>query len=328
VVGWDGRWEECAAALAPPGSDRARVVQTNGARCIVHGPQGRRSIDGHGLVVGDWVLLDDGRPILLERRTALTRKSAGRTSSETTLAVNMDVVLVAEPLDPTPKLGRIERMLTLVRSSGAAPVVVLTKYDRGSDVDVEEVRKVAVGVPVVAISAATGENLDALRRELSDARTFVVVGPSGAGKSTLVNTLAGTSLVTAQTRADGRGRHTTSRSELVVLPGTGVLIDTPGIRSIGMPSAIDLDMTFADLVELAPLCRFADCSHRHEPGCALIQAVDSGAVEARRLRSFLDLSEESERQSARAASRRSTERFETRRRERTRREIMRLKGRD
>ena len=196
--------------------------------------------DGHG---GDWLEIGeraDGAPhvaLVRDRRTALVRDTAGATSDVQTLAANVDVVLVAEHLDPDPSLGRIERLLTLAWRSGARPVVVLTKADLVPDPDgmAAEVAGVAIGVDVHVVSAVRGDGLEPLRALLGPGLTLVVVGPSGAGKSTLVNALAGSEVMaTAERRSDGRGRHTTTHRELVVLPGGAVLIDTPGLRGVGL----------------------------------------------------------------------------------------------
>lgn len=263
--------------------------------------------------VGDGVLLGthpDGTPALhalTARRTAVVRDGPDRTSREQVLAANVDVVLVVEHLDPDPSLGRVERLLTLAWRSGATPVVVLTKADLVPDADgmADEVRAVAIGADVHAVSVTAGTGLDPLRALLGPGRTLVVVGPSGAGKSTLVNALAGADVMaTGDRRADGRGRHTTAHRELVPLPGGASLIDTPGLRGVGLVAdAASLDVAFADVADLAEACRFADCAHGTEPGCAVRAAVDDGTLPARRLDSWRRLAREAAYQERRADAR-------------------------
>lgn len=262
------------------------------------------------VAVGDVVRLDaeSGQvATVLPRRTALERDTAGRTSHVQVLAANVDVVLVVEHLDPDPDLGRVERLLTLAWRSGARPVVVLTKADLVPDPAgmAQDVATVALGVDVHAVSATTGDGLEPLRALLAPGVTLVAVGPSGAGKSTLVNALAGRGVMaTGERRADGRGRHTTSHRELVPLPGGAVLIDTPGIRAVGLVAdAQALDHTFADVAQLAQRCRFADCSHTTEPGCAVLAAVERGELDQRRFTSWRKLEREAAYQERRVDAR-------------------------
>ncbi|WP_298459289.1 ribosome small subunit-dependent GTPase A [uncultured Cellulomonas sp.] len=252
--------------------------------------------------VGDVVVVehDDDRPprltALLPRRTAIVRDSAGGSSRAQPLAANVDVVLVVEHLDPDPDLGRVERLLTLAWQSGGLPVVVLTKADVVPDPAgmAAEVAQAAPGADVYAVSATAGTGLDPVRALLAPGTTLVVVGPSGAGKSTLVNALAGTEVMaTGERRADGRGRHTTTHRELVALPGGALLIDTPGLRAVGLVADdTAVDATFADVTDLARRCRFADCAHRTEPGCAVQAALESGELPERRYASWQRLARE------------------------------------
>jgi ribosome biogenesis GTPase len=249
--------------------------------------------------VGDWAAF---RPAvqggddavlreLMERRTSFTRQASGEETIEQVLAANVDVVLLVNALDQRFSLRRVERYLTLGWQSGAQPVILLTKTDLCDDVDaaVAEAESVAFGVPVHAISAATGEGLDVLDRYLSANRTVALLGLSGAGKSTLVNRLIGEQrLRTQDVRDDGRGRHTTTHRELIPLPGGGVLVDTPGMRAVSLweGESGGLEQTFSDVQELAGQCRFADCKHEQEPGCAVIAAVAAGTLPADRLESY------------------------------------------
>jgi len=255
--------------------------------------------------VGDLVeLAGDAIGRVLTRRSVLVRDSAGRTSQTQVLAANVDVVLVVEHLDPEPDLGRIERLLTLAWSSGATPVVVLTKADLVPDPAVlaVDVAAVALGVDVHTVSVPDDLGLDAVRALLAAGVTFVMVGPSGAGKSTLANALAGSEVAaTGERRHDGRGRHTTTHRELIRLPGGALLIDTPGVRSVGLVADDDaLGQAFADIAELALSCRFADCSHTAEPGCAVRAALDSGELPERRYASWRKLEREARYQAIRA----------------------------
>lgn len=230
------------------------------------------------------------------RRTAVVRDSAGRTSHEQAVAANVDVVLVVEHVDPDPDPGRVERLLTLAWRSGAQPVVVLTKADLVPDPAgmAAQVAEVAIGVDVHVVSVLDGTGLEPVRALLAPGVALVAVGPSGAGKSSLVNALAGREVMTTHAvRADGRGRHTTTHRELVPLAGGAVLVDTPGVRGVGLVAAPEaLDATFADVAELAARCRFTDCEHVTEPGCAVLEALASGELPERRLLSWRKLQRE------------------------------------
>lgn len=253
------------------------------------------------LLVGDWVDVarsgaEASVTTVHPRVSVVSRASAGRTSDEHALVANVDVVVVIEPVDPEPSLGRIERLLVLAWSSGAEPLVVLTKTDLVSAVGdvVERVQSAAVGVDVLAVSAPSGEGLAELGERLGSGCSFVLLGPSGAGKSTLVNALAGSPLLqTAPVRGDGRGRHTTTHRELVELPNGSVLIDTPGLRAVGLVGDADaVDEVFTEIADLAQDCRFTDCAHQDEPDCAVKAAVEEGTLPERRLVSWRKLQRE------------------------------------
>jgi ribosome biogenesis GTPase / thiamine phosphate phosphatase len=262
--------------------------------------------------VGDWTAVrdwPDDRVTLeavLPRRTAIVRDSADRTSEGQVVAANVDVVVVVEHLDPDPDLGRIERLLVLAWGSGAQPVIVLTKSDLVPDPFGmrDEVAEVAPGVEILLASAVTGAGVDELGTLVRNGRTLALLGPSGAGKSTLTNRIAGVDLMpTGSVRArDGRGRHTTTHRELVVLPGRGVLIDTPGLRAVGLV-ADDAAVAgaFADVEALARECRFRDCAHMAEPGCAVLLAVAGGDLDEDRLARWHKLRREAALNAARRA---------------------------
>jgi ribosome biogenesis GTPase len=282
---------------------RGRVarVDRGGAQVAVGPRMVTIATSGESLLVGDWVELDvaSGEPRLVEvaqRTTVLSRQTADRTSGEQALVANVDVVMVVEPAWPSPSLGRIERLLVLAWASGAVPVVVLTKTDLHVDVAalLSDVASAAPGTDVVAVSAVTGDGVDALAALLGPGRTFVLLGPSGAGKSTLVNALAGQDvLTTGDVRGDGRGRHTTTHRELVTLPDGSLLIDTPGLRGVGVVGDLAaVDDVFSEIAELAEQCRFDDCAHDREPGCEVTTAVDDGRLPQRRLASWRKLQRE------------------------------------
>ena len=258
---------------------------------------GRLMYQSVEVAVGDWVGLGDGLiRSVLPRRSALVRQSAGLTSESQTLAANVDVAFVVTSIGPDIEPRRIERYLVMIWESGAVPEVVLTKADRYDDPwpFVAEVEAVALGVPVHVVSAVTGQGVDALRARLDGGVTAVLIGSSGVGKSTLVNRWVGREVMAVkETRDDDdEGRHTTTHRELIVLPGGGIVIDTPGIRELQLWDGGGLEDAFADVEELAAECRFNDCSHNSEPGCAVKAALVSGALTRERHASWLKLQRE------------------------------------
>lgn len=298
-------WPADAYPPAPPGMRPARITQQG--RGAWHGHDGAddlvlrarsRSLEPTP-VTGDWVLVSGEDPMdcwveaVLPRRSELARAEAGGRSAAQVLAANVDLVAICAAVDGV-NPRRVERELTAVWSSGATPVVVLTKSDLGEDGPAPELDAVCVGVEVVRVSSVTGEGLDRLRAVLGDGVTLALIGPSGVGKSTLVNALAGREvLATQRVRSDGKGRHTTTSRHLVPVPGIGVLLDTPGMREFAPWADEDaLAETFADIDELARDCRFSDCSHEHEPGCAVLAAADADEQIAARLASWRALQRE------------------------------------
>jgi ribosome biogenesis GTPase / thiamine phosphate phosphatase len=293
------------AAALEPGSFPARVSRVDRGACDVLTADGELRATYSGALkraaaedpvalpcVGDWVAISGEIQSVLPRRTSIVR--AGVTpgvSHGQVLAANVDLVYLAEPAIPEIDLGRIERLLALAWESGAQPIVLITKADLAT-VDLSEVEAVAPGVIVRAVSSLTGDGLDEVR--LRPGQTAVLLGKSGAGKSTLVNALAGTEVMPTQEirAADGRGRHTTVHRELLVLPDGGLIIDTPGLRSIGLYAEEGLSQVFSDVEDLAEHCRFHDCTHETEPGCAVMEAVEEGVLPERRLASWRKLQRE------------------------------------
>jgi len=263
--------------------------------------------------VGDYVRLAqlaDGRFVVddvLPRRTAITRASVSPGSSHRqVLAANVDLVAVAEPLDAAPNLSRVERLLALAWDSGATPVVVATKTDRAGDFLDRWLRDVSAAAPgvVVARTSARNDDVTELSSLVAPGVTVAIIGPSGVGKSSLVNALAGADVMaTQEIRADRRGRHTTVHRELHVLPDGSIVIDTPGLRTLGLADTESLEQVFSDLEALATACRFSDCEHRTEPDCAVLSAVEAGVLDDRRLRSWRKLQREAEYQARRADAR-------------------------
>ena len=293
------------ARVTAPGRGLHRLWTADGEGGEVTAPAAGRVLSGESVAVGDWVVLDTAGPVIravLPRRTALSRKVAGARSAEQVLAANVDTVFLITGLDGDFNLRRLERMAILAGASGAEPVVLLTKADLldRSELDerIAEVRSVVPGTPVHAVSALSDEGwgLDALELHLTPGRTVALLGSSGVGKSTLVNRLADAELLaTGAVRAsDDRGQHTTTHRELVRLPGGSLLIDNPGLREVQLwvEGEGAVAEAFPEIEALAEDCRFRDCTHQHEPGCAVVAAVESGELPAERLESLRGLERE------------------------------------
>lgn len=318
AYGWDGSWESAFAPYAAEGLLPGRVLRVDRGQCDVVTADGTvvradtAFVTPHDplrvICTGDWAVLEpvggDPRYVrtYLPRRTAFVRSASSKRSEGQILAANVDTAIIAVSLAGELDLGRVERFLALAWESGAVPVVVLTKADlvpdpTGLSYLVEDVAAVAPGAEVLSVSSHTGDGMDVLRAVVAGG-TSVLLGVSGAGKSTLANALAGadTMEVHAIRDVDGKGRHTTTTRNLLPLPGGGVLIDTPGLRGVGMWDAtVGVNQVFAEIEELAADCRFHDCAHGREPGCAVLAAVESGALPERRLESFRKLLRENQR---------------------------------
>lgn len=321
ALGWTDELEAAFTTYAERGFEPARVVAEHRGGYYVRSQRGDRLAHARGRLredeifggmpaVGDWVAVCDATgerfaiEALLPRHTKVSRKTPWLKAEEHILVANVDTVLLVTGLDQDFNPRRLERYLVAAWDSGADPVVVLTKLDVCDDLGkIAEAEAIAAGVPVLAMSNVTGEGVDEVRALLRPARTFVLLGSSGTGKSTLVNRLAGRMLMdTGGLRNDGRGRHTTRHRQLLVLPGGAILIDTPGLRELQVWEG-DVDSAFSDIAEIASACRFGDCSHGVEPGCAVREALEIGALDAGRWASYLKLQRELRAIEARSSTR-------------------------
>ncbi|MDA3847163.1 MAG: ribosome small subunit-dependent GTPase A [Vallitaleaceae bacterium] len=252
--------------------------------------------------VGDWVVMDvqEGKGLIqktLSRKTKFSRKIAGTETIEQIVAANFDTVFIVNALNKDYNIRKLERYLVVAWESGARPVVILSKADLCNDVDDKllEVESIALGVDIHPISSIYGDGLEDLKVYLKPGKTVVVLGSSGVGKSTLVNTLAGNDILKVQKvrEDDDRGRHTTTHRELVLLPGGGMILDTPGMRELGLWTGKEgLDNVFEEILTLSHMCKFTDCSHRSEPGCAVREAIENGTLTKERLESYDKLKKE------------------------------------
>ena len=348
-LGWSPRLSALSAMFShPPHLEPARLVRVErgevaaatGSAAIAAAVAGRLDPAGEPgpPAVGDWVMLDRSSDLavvraILPRATTLGRRAAGGPERIQVVAANVDLVLLVEGLDRGPNPRRLERGAALAWNGGATPVVVLTKTELADDLEasLERARAGAPFVEVIALSAASGAGLSELGRHLRPGPTAVMLGPSGAGKSTLVNRLLGEErFATGAVRSsDRRGRHTTTRRELVLLPSGGCLIDTPGVRELGLwLDGEAVSVAFPELEALAVGCRFRDCRHEGEPGCAVLAAVAAGELDAARLASFHRLRGEAEAHERRHdPARRREVRAADRRLSRLVRTVTRQKGR-
>jgi ribosome biogenesis GTPase len=289
-LGWDQDFEEKFKRISDDTAIPARVIADYGAEYLVHdGTETKRAtakrVDPG---VGDWVALHDNAITeIVERRTVFSRKQAGNETKEQILAANVDIAfVVAAATDVNPR--RIERYLTIAWQSGASPIVLLTKSDLTLPL-------LDISTPYIVTSSVTGEGLAQIEQELKPAKTAVLLGPSGVGKSTLINRILGTELM--RTRAvhehSGEGRHMTSHRQLVQIPSGGMIIDTPGLREAQLWEGEDaLANLFQDIEDLALTCRFNDCAHQTEPGCAVKAAIANGELDPNRLQSYRKLQRE------------------------------------
>lgn len=311
AIGWSDAWDNAFRAQSHEGLIPARVsCEYRGCYSVLteHGEwlaevSGRMRHHAQSSLdmpaVGDWASVqphpgEDRCTIhsLLPRRSAFVRKAPGGRTQEQVVAANMDTVFLVSGLDHDFNLRRIERYLTLSYTSGAAPVILLNKADlcENRKATLLETETIAPGVPVLLISATTGEGIDQVLNHLPAGKTAALLGSSGVGKSALVNALVGWNMLKTQPvrEHDSHGRHTTTHRQLIVLPNDAVLIDTPGMRELQLWAEGEaLNDSFADIEGYAPSCRYRDCSHTGEPGCAVQQAVTDGHIGVKRYESYL-----------------------------------------
>lgn len=310
--GWDEyfewEWKQRSTDGMFPGRITAdygqmlRVVSQSG-ELLVQRPV-KMLDDDMQIAVGDWVALDHSAEnqltqilFVLTRKTKFSRTAVGGKMREQIVASNVDIVFLMQSLNRDFNMKRLERYLVAAWESGAMPVVVLTKSDCCDDVadKVATAYRTAPGVEVHAISCVTGEGIDEIKKYFTPGKTVALLGSSGVGKSTLVNTLAGKELLKTQEirEKDDRGRHTTSRRELLLLAGGGLILDNPGMRSLALwESDYGMEVMFGDIEELTKMCRFHDCQHRGEPGCAVREALDTGKLDMKRWENWLKLQRE------------------------------------
>ncbi|MDF1544553.1 MAG: ribosome small subunit-dependent GTPase A [bacterium] len=315
-LGWTQQWQELSNSSIINDMQVARVAQQHRERYVLLGEFGETSAEISGRfrfdslnpsdfpVVGDWVgvqLLDPDSPAiihsLLPRQTSLSRNAAGITTEEQLMAANIDIVFLVVGLDNDYNPRRLERWITNLYDSGAEPVILLNKSDICDNVEqlVSETELLAPGLPVLSLSALDNTGLDRLDVFLRPGRTVAFLGSSGAGKSTLINRLLGYDRQRTNDVSEfkSKGKHTTTYRELIILPSGAIVIDTPGMREIQLwSSEASLNSAFEDIESLMNSCRFADCSHVSEPGCAVVAAIESGELNEKRYQSYLKLQKE------------------------------------
>ncbi|MBN2053741.1 ribosome small subunit-dependent GTPase A [bacterium] len=316
TLGWHPFFQATFATFDRDGGFPARIAYQQKDHYLVYSECGEliAQTSGafrHGVLtsadlpaVGDWVMMTAPPPgdrgiihTVLPRRSAFIRKRPGNRSDEQVMAANVDYAFLVSGLDREFNPHRMERYVTLCYDSGAQPVIVLNKADLHADIDpfIAASRHIGIGLPVVAISAANGFGLNQLGAYLTTGTTVVLLGSSGVGKSTIINAILGSGRQQVQAISDAvhKGRHTTTIRELIMAPGGGVLLDTPGLREVGMWGSEErIDHSFGEIEELAASCRFRDCTHHNEPGCAIREAIATGSLDPLRLRSYLKLQRE------------------------------------
>lgn len=321
-LGWDEEWEavfQASGAKGEPGRltrvERGESDVDMGTGLRRAQSDSQRAQSEMAPVTGDWVTIidEDGSDLIeqiLPRRTVLVRRDPGEKGEEQPLSANVDVVFLVHGFDRPLRPGKLERFLVLAWNAGARPVVVLAKSDLAQPEEIDDlvgvIGAVAPGVEIIVTSTVTGEGLNEISRMMQPNRSGTLLGESGAGKSTLVNKLLDDEVQDTQPvrSGDAKGRHTTITRDMLVLPAGGLLIDTPGIRAVGLWDAEEaLQQVFSDITDLASDCRFGDCAHGSEPGCAVAEAVAAGAIDSRRLDRYRAMTDELAELEARAIER-------------------------
>lgn len=318
-LGWTPALAEAHASHASAGRGAARVVAEDRGfyQLLGAGGEVRAAVSGRFRfeagaspaaypAVGDWVAIDPGTDgdvviqAVLPRRSALIRQAAGRRTEAQVVGSNLDVVFVVASLNGDLNLRRLERYIAVAWDSGAEPIILLSKADLAEDPEaiVASIEAIAAGAAVLVVSSFDGRGVDAVRARIGPGRTAAFVGSSGVGKSTLLNRLAGEerAAVSATRAGDDRGRHTTVRRQIHLLPDGGLVLDTPGMRELALWDGDGLESSFEDIDDLAGGCRFADCAHAAEPGCAVQAAIGAGTLAAARLESWRKLEREARHQ--------------------------------
>ncbi len=287
----------------------ARVIRQNKTNYIIMSEVGELTAQLSGKmlheensnkpVVGDWVVVsiitDDSLAIIhatLPRKTTVERKSAGIKTEAQVIAVNIDKLILVVGLDDNFNIRRIERYLTMIYDSGAEPIILLNKSDLCDDVEARkaEVESIAFGIPVITISALINFGMDELAEHLQEGKTLALIGPSGVGKSTIINHFMNYEKMVVKKVSDEKhqGRHTTTHRELIILPNGAIMIDTPGMRELQLWGDEDnVSKSFSDIESLSAMCKFHDCKHQSEPGCAITEAIESGELDKKRFDSYL-----------------------------------------
>ncbi|AEG60396.1 ribosome small subunit-dependent GTPase A [Desulforamulus ruminis] len=314
-LGWNDFWEEHFRNYQQPGFKAGRIAAEYKGIYRVYTEKGdflagisgkmryQAAVRDHFPAVGDWVVLrdeDEASPVIhavLPRKSKFSRKVAGKATEEQIIAANVDTVFLVTALNKDFNLRRIERYLTLAWESGANPVIVLSKADLCQDIPnkVQNAEAIALGVPVYVISSITGQGIESLEFHLGEGRTVALLGSSGAGKSTLINRLMGKPAQRTRDirQGDDRGKHTTTSRELFLLPRGGLVVDTPGLRELQLwDSHEGFHETFEDVEFYAGQCRFTDCRHTSEPGCAVKRALAEGKLDPARFNHYLKLQKE------------------------------------
>ncbi len=316
-LGWTPFFQQHFQRLKHPGLTPARIMGVHKSSFTAATATGEIEVSLAGRLrhhasdnsqlpaAGDWVLLRENQIIeMMPRQNCLSRGESGyrhkmspTAASQQIIAANIDTVFIVCGLDRDFNLRRIERYLTLIYNCGLTPVIILTKKDLHTDVTEYEtqVSQIAIGVPVHAVSAKFGQALEPLKQYISSGKTITLIGSSGAGKSTLVNQLAGRTIRATAQISDrvGKGVHCTTSRDLILLPTGGLLLDTPGLREIAFwEDEGKIDTVFGDIADLAAACRFSNCSHRHEPGCRVRAALETGELSQKRFDNYCKMQQE------------------------------------